>query len=152
MKTVGISSEDQESIFRILAGILHIGNIEFRPAGQDKAQVSDKSRIYDILHHLFIHLALVTAANLLGLSEQDLESALLTRHITSGSARSSTYAVPLNVESVCCIYLPKTNYAARHCTHVMHLLKEYIQDYLIGLFTQPIKVWNSKELEIQLVF
>lgn len=101
MKTVGISSEDQDAIFRILAGILHLGNIEFRPAGQDKAMVSDKSCMLSFISHVMTHSALGIAANLLGVSEQDLESALLTRHITSGSARASTYAVPLNVESVC---------------------------------------------------
>lgn len=42
MKTVGINSEYQDQIFQMLAGILHLGNVEFRPAGSDKAQIADR--------------------------------------------------------------------------------------------------------------
>ena len=40
MNTVGISSQDQKEIFRVLAGILWLGNIRFQ--GGAPAQVVDK--------------------------------------------------------------------------------------------------------------
>jgi myosin heavy subunit len=42
MKTVGISSDVQEQIFRMLAGILHLGNIEFQPAAKDSSTIKNK--------------------------------------------------------------------------------------------------------------
>ncbi len=40
------------------------------------------------------------AAALFAVQDVELEKALLSRHITSGSARVSTYQVPQNVEQV----------------------------------------------------
>ncbi|KAJ6361735.1 hypothetical protein OIU78_002207 [Salix suchowensis] len=43
MDIVGISNEDQEAIFRILAAILHLGNIEFSPGKEhDSSTVQDE--------------------------------------------------------------------------------------------------------------
>lgn len=43
MDIVGISSEDQEAIFRTLAGILHLGNIEFSPGKEhDSSAIKDQ--------------------------------------------------------------------------------------------------------------
>ncbi|PNT33005.2 hypothetical protein POPTR_006G220000v4 [Populus trichocarpa] len=43
MDIVGISNEDQEAIFRILAAILHLGNIEFSPGKEhDSSTVKDE--------------------------------------------------------------------------------------------------------------
>eukprot|EP01114_Cavostelium_apophysatum_P015638 TRINITY_DN4304_c0_g1_i2.p1 TRINITY_DN4304_c0_g1~~TRINITY_DN4304_c0_g1_i2.p1 ORF type:complete len:821 (-),score=179.67 TRINITY_DN4304_c0_g1_i2:123-2585(-) len=85
MKTIGISPEMQDQIFKILSGILALGNIEFKAAAKDSAQVADKS-------------VLSVCAYLFGVEEKSLEQALLSRTITSGSSRTSTYAVPQNVE------------------------------------------------------
>ncbi|CAJ1972908.1 unnamed protein product [Sphenostylis stenocarpa] len=48
MDIVGISHEDQESIFRVLAAILHLGNIEFSPGKEHDSSVvkDDKSRFH----------------------------------------------------------------------------------------------------------
>ncbi|KAK8473010.1 hypothetical protein PHAVU_001G040501 [Phaseolus vulgaris] len=48
MDIVGISHADQESIFRVLAAILHVGNIEFSPGKEhdSSAVKNDKSRFH----------------------------------------------------------------------------------------------------------
>ena len=39
MDFVGIMEDQQLMIFRILAGILHIGNIDIQPSGEDESQI-----------------------------------------------------------------------------------------------------------------
>ena len=39
MDLVGIMEDQQLMIFRILAGILHIGNIDIQPSGEDESQI-----------------------------------------------------------------------------------------------------------------
>ncbi|XP_027940819.1 myosin-15-like isoform X1 [Vigna unguiculata] len=48
MDIVGISHEDQEAIFRVLAAILHLGNVEFSPGKEhdSSAVKNDKSRFH----------------------------------------------------------------------------------------------------------
>ncbi|KAL5127223.1 Myosin-14 [Glycine soja] len=48
MDIVGISYEDQEAIFRVLAAILHLGNIEFSPGKEHDSSVikDEKSRFH----------------------------------------------------------------------------------------------------------
>ncbi|KAE9599821.1 putative myosin ATPase [Lupinus albus] len=48
MHVVGISNEDQEAIFRVLAAILHLGNIEFSPGKEHDSSVikDEKSRFH----------------------------------------------------------------------------------------------------------
>ncbi|CAL0322684.1 unnamed protein product [Lupinus luteus] len=48
MNVVGISNEDQEAIFRVLAAILHLGNIEFSPGKEHDSSVikDEKSRFH----------------------------------------------------------------------------------------------------------
>nr|XP_025606687.1 myosin-15 isoform X2 [Arachis hypogaea] len=48
MDIVGISHEDQEAIFRVLAAILHLGNIEFSPGKEHDSSVvkDEKSRFH----------------------------------------------------------------------------------------------------------
>ena len=41
MDVIGITKNEQYEIFRLLAAILWMGNIEFREGGTDKAEVSD---------------------------------------------------------------------------------------------------------------
>lgn len=44
LNVIGFSDEEQSDIARILAAILHLGNITFVDSGQDVATVSDKQR------------------------------------------------------------------------------------------------------------
>ncbi|XP_044471628.1 myosin-15 [Mangifera indica] len=72
MDIVGISHEDQEAIFRILAAILHLGNIEFSPGKEhDSSAVKDQKSSF--------HMQ--TAADLLMLDVNLLVATLCTRTI-----------------------------------------------------------------------
>ncbi|XP_047321544.1 myosin-15 [Impatiens glandulifera] len=72
MEIVGISQEEQESIFRTLAGILHLGNIEFSPGKEhDSSVVKDQNSTF--------HLE--TAANLFMCDIDLLVATLCTRSI-----------------------------------------------------------------------
>jgi len=49
MNTVGISQQEQDSIFAIVAGVLHIGNITFAEDRKGNAGMSDRNGLYYIL-------------------------------------------------------------------------------------------------------
>ncbi|CAO2047305.1 unnamed protein product [Urochloa humidicola] len=72
MDIVGISRKDQDAIFRTLAAILHLGNIEFAP-GKD----SDSSKIKDSTSNFHVQ----TAANLFMCDADLLVSTLCSRSI-----------------------------------------------------------------------
>ncbi|KAK4488660.1 hypothetical protein RD792_004431 [Penstemon davidsonii] len=74
MDIVGISQDEQEAIFRVVAAILHLGNVEFVKGSEvDSSKLKDdKAR-----HHLR------TAAELLMCSEKSLEDALCKRIIVT---------------------------------------------------------------------
>ncbi|MBN3321825.1 MYO10 protein, partial [Atractosteus spatula] len=80
MKTMQFSAENIREILRLLAGILHIGNVEFMTAGG--AQVSSKS-------------ALGRAAELLGLDSGQLAEVLTHRSMI---LRGEEISTPLTVE------------------------------------------------------
>ncbi|XP_078444494.1 protein OPAQUE1-like [Wolffia australiana] len=72
MDVVGISSCDQEAIFRLLAAILHLGNIEFSPGREhDSSIVKDEKSQYHLLE----------AANLFRCNPKLLLATLCTRLI-----------------------------------------------------------------------
>ncbi|XP_019462258.1 PREDICTED: myosin-7-like isoform X16 [Lupinus angustifolius] len=80
MDVVGISSDEQDAIFRIVAAVLHLGNIEFVKGvddGTDSSQPKDdQSRFH-----------LKTAAELLMCDEQSLEDSFCKRvMVTRGEA------------------------------------------------------------------
>ncbi|KYQ92809.1 myosin IK [Tieghemostelium lacteum] len=81
MDTVGISKSEQNDIFRILAAILHIGNIRFQ--GEPPAEIIDDTPVQ-------------WASSLLGVDPQFLAQSLNHRQIQSGSVRHTQYAVPQN--------------------------------------------------------
>ncbi|KAJ7558148.1 hypothetical protein O6H91_04G026500 [Diphasiastrum complanatum] len=74
MDVVGISPEEQDAIFRVIASILHLGNIEFT-AGKD----ADSSKLKDEVSSF--HLK--AAADLLMCDPQGLKDALCTRIIVT---------------------------------------------------------------------
>ena len=86
MNVCNISTGDQTSIFEILAGILHLGNIDFHEVNNN-AVVSDPE-------------TLEFPAYLLGIATSTLQEKMLSRVMTTGGMgrRSSQYNVPLNVE------------------------------------------------------
>ncbi|KAK3187746.1 hypothetical protein Dsin_027307 [Dipteronia sinensis] len=74
MEVVGISSEEQDAIFRVVAAILHLGNIEFAKGEEaDSSEPKDdKSRFH-----------LKTAAELFMCDEKSLEDSLCKRVIVT---------------------------------------------------------------------
>lgn len=46
MDVIGISKDEQMQIWRMLAAILILGNIEFVPDDKDNAQVKDKNSFF----------------------------------------------------------------------------------------------------------
>ncbi|XP_073135528.1 myosin-6-like [Henckelia pumila] len=78
MEVVGISSDEQDAIFRAVAAILHLGNIEFTKVSEsDASQPKDDQSLF--------HLK--TAAKLLMCDEKSLEDSLCKRVIvTRGEA------------------------------------------------------------------
>ncbi|KAH9270279.1 hypothetical protein BASA83_007618 [Batrachochytrium salamandrivorans] len=89
MDVCQISPEDKHSILGLVAGILHIGNIEFIEGEQPGA-----TAVRDLQ-------TLEFPAYLLGVSVDILHGSLLSRVMRTGgvgSRRTSTYNVPLNVE------------------------------------------------------
>eukprot|EP00026_Physarum_polycephalum_P004896 Phypoly_transcript_04920.p1 GENE.Phypoly_transcript_04920~~Phypoly_transcript_04920.p1 ORF type:complete len:608 (+),score=132.20 Phypoly_transcript_04920:90-1826(+) len=81
MTTIGIPDNNQMDIFRLLAAILHIGNIRFQ--GDTPADIVDNTPVQ-------------WAAYLLGVEEQTLAHSVTHRQIITGSARHTQYAVPQN--------------------------------------------------------
>ncbi|CAL5398354.1 unnamed protein product [Camellia sinensis] len=74
MDVVGISQDEQDAIFRVVAAILHLGNIEFVKGNEtDSSKLKDEKARY--------HLQ--TAAELLMCDEQALEDSLCKRVIVT---------------------------------------------------------------------
>ncbi|KIR59675.1 myosin-1 [Cryptococcus bacillisporus CA1873] len=86
MQVIGLTSDEQNSIFRILATILWLGNIDFVEGDDGNAAISD-SGVADF------------AAYLLEVDSAQLQKVLLTRIMETqrGGRRGSVYEVPQNV-------------------------------------------------------
>lgn len=67
MASFGLSDDCQASVLRLVAGILHLGNLAFTEQ-EDRSQVAPVARD-----------SLATAAQLLGLDAEGLERVLTTR-------------------------------------------------------------------------
>eukprot|EP00727_Mastigamoeba_balamuthi_P009664 m51a1_g532 putative myosin IK (1161) ;mRNA; f:373782-379358 len=97
MDTIGFTRDEKANSFKILAAILHLGNIRFTdgtPAGiQDNTPCQ-------------------WAAFLLGVPEDILINNITHRHIQTGSVRASQYAVPQNPDQAAALRdaLAKTLY------------------------------------------
>nr|BAA87057.1 unconventional myosin heavy chain [Chara corallina] len=80
MDIVGITTEEQEAIFRTIAAVLHLGNIEFDSGESDASEVStEKSKFH-----------LKAAAEMLMCDEQMLEKSLTTRIMKATRTESIT--------------------------------------------------------------
>lgn len=89
MNIIGIPESTQSNVFKLLAAILHLGNLEFKAGkGKDSSEVSSSQSDLDF------------CASLLGTQFGMLVSALTSRTVSTGGNRSSTYSVPLNTEQV----------------------------------------------------
>ncbi|CAN8273523.1 unnamed protein product [Cochlearia groenlandica] len=85
MDVVGINSEEQEAIFRVVAAILHLGNVEF---GRGKDSDSSVPKDEKSKEHL------KTAAELFMCNEQALEDSLCKRVIMTRDESITKYLDP----------------------------------------------------------
>lgn len=89
MTTLGLDEDAQEAVFRLLAGVLHLGDIQFA-AGGEGMDAEEGSRVAEASAEQLKH-----CAALFGLSEMALGMALCQRTMSAGG-RSSVQIVRLN--------------------------------------------------------
>ncbi|XP_004864024.1 unconventional myosin-VI isoform X2 [Heterocephalus glaber] len=91
MKKIGLGDEEKLDLFRVVAGVLHLGNIDFEEAGSTSGGCNLKNRSTQSLEY---------CAELLGLDQDDLRVSLTTRVMltTAGGTKGTVIKVPLKVE------------------------------------------------------
>ncbi|XP_059369302.1 unconventional myosin-VI-like isoform X2 [Carassius carassius] len=91
MKKIGLDDTEKLNMFRVVAGVLHLGNIDFEEAGSTSGGCVLKKTCAQPLEF---------CAELLGLDEEDLRVSLTTRvmHTTAGGTKGTAIKVPLKVE------------------------------------------------------
>ncbi|XP_073935615.1 unconventional myosin-VI isoform X4 [Castor canadensis] len=91
MKKIGLDDEEKLDLFRVVAGVLHLGNIDFEEAGSTSGGCNLKNKSAPSLEY---------CAELLGLDQDDLRVSLTTRVMltTAGGAKGTVIKVPLKVE------------------------------------------------------
>ncbi|XP_019740479.1 unconventional myosin-VI-like isoform X2 [Hippocampus comes] len=91
MKKIGLDDVEKLDLFRVVAGVLHLGNIDFEEAGSTSGGCSIKKQASQPLQH---------CAELLGLDQLDLQGSLTSRVMltTAGGAKGTVIKVPLKVE------------------------------------------------------
>uniref|UniRef100_A0A8C6XYB4 Unconventional myosin-VI n=1 Tax=Naja naja TaxID=35670 RepID=A0A8C6XYB4_NAJNA len=91
MKKIGLNDEEKLDLFRVVAGVLHLGNIDFEEAGSTSGGCTLKNKSAQSLKF---------CAKLLGLDEDDLRVSLTTRVMltTAGGTKGTVIKVPLKVE------------------------------------------------------
>ncbi|XP_016043097.1 unconventional myosin-VI isoform X1 [Erinaceus europaeus] len=91
MKKIGLGDEEKLDLFRVVAGVLHLGNIDFEEAGSTSGGCNLKNKSAQSLEY---------CAELLGLDQDDLRGSLTTRVMltTAGGTKGTVIKVPLKVE------------------------------------------------------
>ncbi|KAM9496771.1 myosin VIa isoform 3-T3 [Clarias gariepinus] len=91
MKKIGLGDTEKLDLFKVVAGVLHLGNIDFEEAGSTSGGCNLKKQSSTALEY---------CAELLGLDEEDLRVSLTTRVMltTAGGAKDTSIKVPLKVE------------------------------------------------------
>lgn len=91
MKRIGLDDEEKLDLFRVVAGVLHLGNIDFEEAGSTSGGCNLKNKSTQSLEY---------CAELLGLDQDDLRVSLTTRVMltTAGGTKGTVIKVPLKVE------------------------------------------------------
>ncbi|XP_043398480.1 unconventional myosin-VI isoform X5 [Chelonia mydas] len=91
MKKIGLDDEEKLDLFRVVAGVLHLGNIDFEEAGSTSGGCILKNKSSQSLE---------CCAELLGLDQDDLRVSLTTRVMltTAGGTKGTVIKVPLKVE------------------------------------------------------
>ncbi|XP_019376003.1 PREDICTED: unconventional myosin-VI isoform X4 [Gavialis gangeticus] len=91
MRKIGLDDGEKLDLFRVVAGVLHLGNIDFEEAGSTSGGCTLKNKSSKSLEY---------CAELLGLDEDDLRVSLTTRVMltTAGGTKGTVIKVPLKVE------------------------------------------------------
>uniref|UniRef100_A0A3Q4H320 Unconventional myosin-VI n=1 Tax=Neolamprologus brichardi TaxID=32507 RepID=A0A3Q4H320_NEOBR len=91
MKKIGLNDTEKLDLFRVVAGVLHLGNIDFEETGSSSGGCVLKNQSNNSLQY---------CADLLGLDQDDLRVSLTTRVMltTAGGAKGTVIKVPLKVE------------------------------------------------------
>ncbi|XP_015997197.1 unconventional myosin-VI isoform X9 [Rousettus aegyptiacus] len=91
MKKIGLDDDEKLDLFRVVAGVLHLGNIDFEEAGSTSGGCNLKNKSSQSLEY---------CAELLGLDQDDLRVSLTTRVMltTAGGTKGTVIKVPLKVE------------------------------------------------------
>ncbi|XP_072554883.1 myosin VIb isoform X4 [Paramormyrops kingsleyae] len=91
MKKIGLDDAEKLNLFRVVAGVLHLGNIDFEDTGSTSGGCTLKNTSSPTLEY---------CAELLGLDQEDLKVSLTTRVMltTSGGTKGTVIKVPLKVE------------------------------------------------------
>ncbi|KAM9842647.1 myosin VIb [Aulostomus maculatus] len=91
MKKIGLDDTEKLDLFRVVAGVLHLGNIDFEETGSTSGGCVLKNQSGQTLEY---------CADLLGLDQDDLRVSLTTRVMltTAGGAKGTVIKVPLKVE------------------------------------------------------
>uniref|UniRef100_A0A8C2BU70 Unconventional myosin-VI n=1 Tax=Cyprinus carpio TaxID=7962 RepID=A0A8C2BU70_CYPCA len=91
MKKIGLDDTEKLNLFRVVAGVLHLGNIDFEETGSTSGGCILKNQTSQTLEY---------CAELLGLDQDDLRVSLTTRVMltTAGGAKGTVIKVPLKVE------------------------------------------------------
>uniref|UniRef100_A0A8C1WTN8 Unconventional myosin-VI n=1 Tax=Cyprinus carpio TaxID=7962 RepID=A0A8C1WTN8_CYPCA len=91
MKKIGLDDTEKLNLFRVVSGVLHLGNIDFEETGSTSGGCILKNQTSQTLEY---------CAELLGLDQDDLRVSLTTRVMltTAGGAKGTVIKVPLKVE------------------------------------------------------
>ncbi|TRY59149.1 hypothetical protein DNTS_032400 [Danionella cerebrum] len=91
MKKIGLDDSEKLNLFRVVAGVLHLGNIDFEEAGSTSGGCVLRKTCAQSLQF---------CAELLGLDEEDLRVSLTTRVMltAAGGVKGTVIKVPLKVE------------------------------------------------------
>ncbi|XP_061430658.1 LOW QUALITY PROTEIN: unconventional myosin-VI-like [Lethenteron reissneri] len=89
MEKIGLNRDEKLNLFRVVAGVLHLGNVDFQEAGSTSGGCMVSSDCSAYLQH---------TAELLGLDQEDLCESLTSRIMASGGVKGTVIKVPLKVE------------------------------------------------------
>ncbi|XP_061602449.1 unconventional myosin-VI-like isoform X6 [Cololabis saira] len=91
MKKIGLDDSEKLDLFRVVAGVLHLGNVDFEEAGSTSGGCTIRNQSSQTLQ---------VCAELLGLEEEDLRVSLTSRVMltSAGGVKGTVIKVPLKVE------------------------------------------------------
>jgi myosin heavy subunit len=90
---MGFSEIESEGLLKVVAAVLHLGNLTFDPLDQGEASIiSTAPSVNEAMHW---------ASQLLGVDPLGLSNVLVSRTITTGGMRKSVTSVRLNPQKAC---------------------------------------------------